>query len=73
MAAAIKAINARIRANPYLDYFCSTRESAPYDPPGPIGVEKNCLHCFQFLSLQLTLSILLRHATRTQCRAFSEQ
>jgi hypothetical protein len=29
MAAAIKAINARIRANPVLDYFCSTRESYP--------------------------------------------
>ena len=25
MAAAIKALNAKIRANPYLDYFCSTR------------------------------------------------
>jgi hypothetical protein len=29
MAAAIKALNARIRANPVLDYFCSTRESYP--------------------------------------------
>ncbi len=27
MAAAIKALNARIRANPVSDYFCSTRES----------------------------------------------
>jgi hypothetical protein len=27
MAAAIKAINARIRANPVTDYICSTRES----------------------------------------------
>lgn len=27
MAAAIKAINSRIRANPVLDYFCSTRTS----------------------------------------------
>ena len=27
MAAAIKAINARIRANPVTDYFCSTRKS----------------------------------------------
>jgi hypothetical protein len=26
MAAAIKALNARIRANPVTDYFCSTRE-----------------------------------------------
>jgi len=26
MAAAIKALNARIRANPVADYFCSTRE-----------------------------------------------
>jgi len=26
MAAAIKALNARIRANPVLDYFCSTRK-----------------------------------------------
>jgi hypothetical protein len=25
MAAAIKALNAKIRANPKLDYFCSTR------------------------------------------------
>lgn len=25
MAAAIKAINAKIRSNPYTDYFCSTR------------------------------------------------
>jgi hypothetical protein len=29
MAAAIKAINARIRANPVADYLCSTRESTP--------------------------------------------
>ena len=29
MAAAIKALNARIRANPVTDYFCSTRESLP--------------------------------------------
>lgn len=29
MAAAIKALNARIRANPVSDYFCSTRESHP--------------------------------------------
>ncbi|KAK5164137.1 uncharacterized protein LTR77_010228 [Saxophila tyrrhenica] len=28
MAAAIKALNARIRANPVTDYFCSTRESS---------------------------------------------
>lgn len=27
MAAAIKALNAKIRSNPVLDYFCSTRES----------------------------------------------
>ena len=27
MAAAIKALNARIRANPVTDYLCSTRES----------------------------------------------
>lgn len=27
MAAAVKALNARIRANPVTDYFCSTRES----------------------------------------------
>lgn len=26
MAAAIKALNAKIRANPVLDYVCSTRE-----------------------------------------------
>jgi len=25
MAAAIKALNAKIRSNPYTDYFCSTR------------------------------------------------
>lgn len=29
MAAAIKALNARIRSNPVTDYFCSTRESPP--------------------------------------------
>lgn len=29
MAAAIKALNARIRANPVSDYFCSTREPNP--------------------------------------------
>jgi hypothetical protein len=29
MAAAIKALNARIRANPVTDYFCSTRECDP--------------------------------------------
>ena len=38
MAAAIKALNARIRANPVTDYFCSTREcySSPrlLDPGG---------------------------------------
>jgi hypothetical protein len=28
MAAAIKAINARIRANPVTDYICSTRKSS---------------------------------------------
>jgi len=27
MAAAIKALNAKIRSNPYTDYLCSTRES----------------------------------------------
>ena len=27
MAAAIKALNAKIRSNPYTDYFCSTRKS----------------------------------------------
>jgi hypothetical protein len=26
MAAAIKALNAKIRSNPYTDYLCSTRE-----------------------------------------------
>jgi hypothetical protein len=26
MAAAIKALNAKIRSNPYSDYLCSTRE-----------------------------------------------
>lgn len=26
MAAAIKALNAKIRSNPYTDYICSTRE-----------------------------------------------
>lgn len=29
MAAAIKALNAKIRSNKYLDYFCSTRELVP--------------------------------------------
>jgi len=29
MAAAIKALNAKIRSNPYTDYLCSTRESRP--------------------------------------------
>lgn len=28
MAAAVKALNAKIRANPVLDYVCSTRESS---------------------------------------------
>lgn len=27
MAAAIKALNAKIRSNKYADYFCSTRKS----------------------------------------------
>lgn len=32
MAAAIKAVNAKIRSNKVLDYFCSTRMCAsPYD------------------------------------------
>ncbi|KAL9085509.1 MAG: hypothetical protein Q9165_007554 [Trypethelium subeluteriae] len=31
MAAAIKALNTRIRANPVTDYLCSTRESS-FDP-----------------------------------------
>jgi hypothetical protein len=44
MAAAIKAINARIRANPVLDYFCSTRTSlvsyalTPHSPEGSPGI-----------------------------------
>lgn len=29
MAAAVKALNAKIRSNPALDYFCSTRECSP--------------------------------------------
>jgi hypothetical protein len=29
MAAAIKALNAKIRSNPVSDYFCSTRTSHP--------------------------------------------
>jgi hypothetical protein len=32
MAAAIKALNAKIRSNKYLDYFCSTRTlSFPFE------------------------------------------
>jgi hypothetical protein len=30
MAAAIKALNAKIRSNPYTDYFCSTRRFLPF-------------------------------------------
>jgi hypothetical protein len=30
MAAAIKAINAKIRSNKVLDYFCSTREFSQF-------------------------------------------
>ena len=29
MAAAVKALNAKIRSNKYLDYFCSTRMFDP--------------------------------------------
>ena len=36
MAAAIKALNAKIRSNPYTDYLCSTRESSPEDKPLPL-------------------------------------
>ncbi|CAD0110454.1 unnamed protein product [Aureobasidium uvarum] len=31
MAAAIKALNAKIRSNPYTDYLCSTRECSHED------------------------------------------
>jgi hypothetical protein len=34
MAAAIKALNAKIRSNKYTDYFCSTRTFYP-DPGTP--------------------------------------
>lgn len=30
MAAAIKALNAKIRSNKYTDYFCSTRTFYPF-------------------------------------------
>lgn len=33
MAAAIKALNAKIRSNPYTDYICSTRELPREDKP----------------------------------------
>jgi hypothetical protein len=37
MAAAVKAINAKIRAHPVLNYVCSTREYLPFSVycPGP--------------------------------------
>lgn len=34
MAAAIKALNAKIRSNPVTDYFCSTRTFLPCRHPG---------------------------------------
>jgi hypothetical protein len=34
MAAAIKALNAKIRANKYADYFCSTRTFYPLPEDG---------------------------------------
>ena len=40
MAAAIKALNARIRANPVADYFCSTRTS-----------DHSLAHCIQKIAL----------------------
>jgi len=33
MAAAIKALNAKIRSNKYTDYFCSTRMFYPFRSP----------------------------------------
>jgi hypothetical protein len=35
MAAAIKALNAKIRSNPVSDYFCSTREYLTIESPLP--------------------------------------
>ena len=35
MAAAVKAINAKIRAHPVLNYVCSTRECLPFPSTGP--------------------------------------
>lgn len=40
MAAAIKALNARIRANPVSDYLCSTRESPIEQEEGPVGLQR---------------------------------
>jgi hypothetical protein len=37
MAAAIKALNAKIRSNKYTDYFCSTRTFYP-DPGTPVAL-----------------------------------
>jgi hypothetical protein len=37
MAAAIKALNAKIRSNKYADYFCSTRTYCPPSAVFPRG------------------------------------
>jgi hypothetical protein len=45
MAAAVKALNAKIRSNKYLDYFCSTRTYSRQQATKPANTGGRGHHC----------------------------
>ncbi|QIX00449.1 hypothetical protein AMS68_005966 [Peltaster fructicola] len=64
MAAAIKAINARIRANPTLDYFCSTHFWGPASNFGiPIAAVMDTQKDADFISGPMTVALIGYSAT----------
>jgi len=63
MAAAIKALNARIRSNPYLDYFCSTHFWGPASNFGiPIAAIMDTQKDPEFISGRMTGALVVYSA-----------
>ncbi|KXL48635.1 hypothetical protein M433DRAFT_56768 [Acidomyces richmondensis BFW] len=59
MAAAIKALNARIRANPVLDYFCSTHFWGPASNFGiPIAAVMDTQKDPEIISGRMTVALI---------------
>ncbi|EON65007.1 hypothetical protein W97_04242 [Coniosporium apollinis CBS 100218] len=64
MAAAIRALNAKIRSNPYTDYFCSTHFWGPASNFGiPIAAVMDTQKDPEIISGRMTLALCAYSAT----------